>query len=77
MEEYASQVIQKVLDYYFNQLRYHKAKAGVHSDNLASQALHESLGFQLEGRLREMVFTNGARVDLLWYGRLAVSPNPR
>lgn len=74
---YASQAIEKVLDYYFNQLRYHKAMAGVHSDNLASQALHESLGFQLEGRLREMVFTNGAWVDMLWYGRLAASPNPR
>lgn len=68
---YASDAIKKILDYYFNQLRYHKAMAGVHSDNLPSQQLHEKLDFQLEGRLRENIFTNGRYVDMLLYGKLA------
>jgi RimJ/RimL family protein N-acetyltransferase len=65
---YASEAINKILDYYFNHLRYHKATAGVHSDNPPSIKLHERLGFQLEGSIREMIYSNGAYVDLLYYG---------
>jgi len=74
---YGSLAISKILDYYFNQLGYHKAMAGVHSDNLASRALHESLGFCLEGSLREMIFTNGRYVDMLQYGQTATEFNKR
>ncbi|MEM7016324.1 MAG: GNAT family protein [Pseudomonadota bacterium] len=65
---YASEAILKILDYYFNHLRYHKVTAGVHSDNVPSRRLHEGLGFILEGTIREMVFTNGAYVDMLLFG---------
>ena len=74
---YGSQAISKILDYYFNQLGYHKVMAGVHSDNLPSRALHESLGFCLEGSLREMIFTNGGFVDLLQYGQTSTEFNER
>jgi RimJ/RimL family protein N-acetyltransferase len=37
----------------------------VHSLNEASQRLHESLGFTLEGRLRRMMYTDGAFHDAL------------
>lgn len=68
---YASEAIRKILDYYFNHLRYHKATAGVHSDNGPSQQLHEKLGFRLEGTIRDMVFTSGDYVDMLMYGMTA------
>jgi RimJ/RimL family protein N-acetyltransferase len=65
---YAAEAIMMIVDYYFLHLRYHKVTAGIHSDNEASIRLHESLGFTLEGRVREMVFTNGKYVDDLYYG---------
>lgn len=65
---FASDAIMKVVDYYFNHLRYHKVNAGVHSDNLPSIRLHESLGFKLEGTIRETVYTNGGWVDELRFG---------
>jgi len=40
----------------------------VYSFNDASARLHESLGFRLEGRLRQMGFTNGQPFDELHYG---------
>lgn len=57
-----------IVDYYFQHLRYHKVTPQVNSDNEASIQLHESLGFKLEGRVRDMMFTNGAYVDVLYYG---------
>lgn len=68
---YASEAIVLVLRYYFNELRYQKVTAGVHADNPASQGLHESLGFCLEGTVRRMVYTQGHYVDMLWYGMTA------
>ena len=57
-----------VLRYYFRELRYQKATVNVFSFNEASARLHESLGFQLEGRLRRTVFTDGELFDELIYG---------
>ena len=74
---YASDAINKVLDYYFNQLRYNKVMAGVHGDNEASKQLHERLGFRLEGTLTEMVFTNGNFIDMAVYGKTAAEFNAR
>jgi RimJ/RimL family protein N-acetyltransferase len=65
---YAAEAIGLVLSYYFNELRYQKVTVPVHSDNQASIALHEKLGFGLEGRFRRMMFTKGEYIDVLWYG---------
>ena len=65
---YAREAIQLVLRYYFGELRYQKVNAQVYSFNEASARLHESLGFRLEGRLRQMGFTNGQPFDELHYG---------
>ena len=65
---YASEAIALVLRYYFRELRYQKATVTVYSFNEASARLHESLGFQLEGRIRRTVFTDGQRCDELIYG---------
>jgi RimJ/RimL family protein N-acetyltransferase len=68
---YAREAIGLVLNYYFNELRYQKVTVPIHSDNAASVALHEKLGFQLEGRFRRMMYTAGRFIDVFWYGLTA------
>lgn len=65
---YASEAIKLVIRYYFKELGYQKVVAMVYSFNEASQRLHESLGFRLEGRLRRMVRAGGVFHDELLYG---------
>ncbi len=67
---YATEAALLVLKYYFEELRYQKCLVGVHSDNHASVALHERLGFVREGTLRRMVYTGGRFHDLHQYGML-------
>lgn len=65
---YASEAIALVVRYYFQELRYQKVTAQVYSFNEPSIRLHERLGFQLEGRLRRMIYTGGQHYDLCLYG---------
>ena len=68
---HAMDAIRLVTRYYFEECRYQKVTVGVHAANGASIALHEKLGFTLEGRLRRMVYTGGAFQDELWFGQTA------
>ncbi len=65
---YASEAVALAVRYYFQELRYQKVTAQVYSFNEPSIRLHERLGFQLEGRLRRMVYTRGQHYDLYLYG---------
>ncbi len=65
---YASEAIGLVLRYYFNERRYQKVNATVYSFNAASIALHERLGFVLEGRIRRLIYSGGMFHDELIYG---------
>ncbi|HLO18399.1 MAG TPA: GNAT family N-acetyltransferase [Anaerolineales bacterium] len=65
---YAREAITIVLRYYFRELRYQKVTVLVYAFNERSMRLHEKLGFQLEGRLRRMAYTNGDYYDELYYG---------
>ena len=65
---YASEAITIVLRYFFEELRYQKVTTPVYSFNDASIRLHEHLGFQLEGRLRRMIYAQGQFFDELFYG---------
>ena len=65
---YASAAIILLLRYYFEELRYQKVTVTVYACNPPSIALHEKLGFQLEGRVRRAVFTQGQFYDELFYG---------
>jgi RimJ/RimL family protein N-acetyltransferase len=67
---YATEAGLLVLKYYFEELRYQKCLVGVHSNNPASIAPHEKLGFVREGTLRRMVYTGGHFHDLHHYGML-------
>ena len=67
---YATEAVLLVLKYYFEELRYQKCLVGVHSNNPASVALHEKLGFVREGTLRRMVYTGGSFHDVHHFGML-------
>ncbi|MFN8592026.1 MAG: GNAT family protein [Thermomicrobiales bacterium] len=68
---YAAEAIALVLRFYFQELRYQKVTVRVFSFNDASRALHERLGFVLEGRIRRTVFTAGQFHDEVIYGLTA------
>jgi RimJ/RimL family protein N-acetyltransferase len=65
---YASEAVIMLLRYFFEELRYQKVTVTVYECNPASIALHEKLGYQLEGRVRRMVYTGGRYYDELYYG---------
>lgn len=65
---YASEAILLVLRYFFLELHYQKVNANVYAFNEASIRLHERLGFQQEGRMRRMTYTNGKYFDDIIFG---------
>lgn len=65
---YASDAIRILLRYMFEERRYQKCTVEVYEYNPGSVALHESLGFQQEGRLRRMLYTRGQFYDMFYYG---------
>ncbi|HSH79818.1 MAG TPA: GNAT family N-acetyltransferase [Herpetosiphonaceae bacterium] len=65
---FASETITLVSRYFFRELRYQKATVHVYSFNEPSVRLHERLGFQLEGRIRRMIYTGGVFWDDLVFG---------
>ncbi len=67
---YAKDAIRLVLRYFFHELNYQKANASVYSFNQRSIRLHESLGFQKEGQLRRMIYTDGSFHDEWVFGLL-------
>lgn len=65
---YAKEAICLILRYFFQELRYQKCNVEAMEINVASQKLHEALGFQMEGRRRRVVYTHGRHSDMLEFG---------
>lgn len=65
---YGSDAIRIVLRYYFGELRYQKVNVHIYDFNQASVELHRKLGFQQEGRLRRMGYTQGQYFDWILMG---------
>lgn len=65
---YATEAIRIVLRYFFDELRYQKANVHIYDFNKGSIELHRRLGFQKEGRLRRMGFTQGQYYDWILMG---------
>jgi len=65
---YGREAVTIFLRYFFRELRYQKCTALVYSFNERSIRFHEALGFRFEGRLRNMVYTNGEYYDELYFG---------
>jgi RimJ/RimL family protein N-acetyltransferase len=68
---YATDAIQLVLMYFFHELRYQKVNVNIYDFNIPSLELHKKLGFQEEGRLRRMVYTDGKFHDEIILGLTA------
>lgn len=65
---YATEAVRLFLNYYFNELRFHKCNVSVFDYNAASKQLHLALGFVEEGRQRESKFTDGRYHDIVQFG---------
>ena len=65
---YATRAFVRVLDYYFNELRYQKCAVYIYEFNDASHHFHKKLGFVEEGRLRREYFSDGHFYDAIYYG---------
>ena len=68
---YGSEAVFLLLRFYFLERRYRKVTAHVYSFNENSIRFHKSLGFQLEGTLRQMIYTDGQYWDDLIFGMTA------
>lgn len=68
---YATEAIRLLLNYFFGELRYQKVNVCIYAFNIGSLALHHKLGFQEEGHLRRMIYTNGQYYDELVLGMTA------
>lgn len=67
---YGIDAVRTLLDFAFRTLRLHRVTAAIGPDNEASIRLITRLGFELEGCLRDHVFTNGAWRDSLLFSQL-------
>jgi RimJ/RimL family protein N-acetyltransferase len=68
---YAREAIYLVLRYFFGELRYQKVNVDIYAFNEVSLKLHQKLGFQQEGVLRRMIYTNGQYHDDIILGMTA------
>jgi RimJ/RimL family protein N-acetyltransferase len=62
--------LKKIIEYAFNKMNLYRLEAEVVARNTVSKKLVESLGFVLEGTLREAKYINGEYFDILRYGLL-------
>ena len=69
--EIATDALDTVVHYAFDELRLRKDTAEVFATNEASQHVVESAGFVEEGVLRSEEYVDGEPIDVLRYGRLA------
>ena len=65
---YGRDAVAIVLRYYFRELRYQKCTSVVYAFNERSLRFHRAMGWTEEGRLRRMVYTNGAFYDEIYFG---------
>lgn len=72
---YASDAIDLIVRYAFEERRLRKVFADVLVENEGSQAVLECAGFQREGRLRDQKYVAGEHRDLFRYGLLATEYN--
>ena len=66
----AAEAIKLVVDFAFTQLKLRRLQAGAFEDNIGSIKALEKAGFELEGRFREKLYTQGKWQDHLYYGLL-------
>lgn len=65
---YGRAAVMIFLRYFFRELGYQKCTTPIYSFNERSIRFHESIGFRFEGRIRNMIYTNGEYFDELYFG---------
>lgn len=69
-EGYATEAVERLVGYAFDQHRLHRVWARVYAFNDASRRVLEKVGFVEEGRKREGAFVGGEYVDVVHFGLL-------
>lgn len=64
----ASEAIEQVTQFGFNQLNLNRIQAGIYHPNIASIKAFEKVGFIREGCLKEFSISNNTKLDLYYYG---------
>jgi RimJ/RimL family protein N-acetyltransferase len=67
---YGTEASKLMIEYAFNELRYHRILARAIEENKASNRIWQKLGFTEEGAYREHVYRKGHYEDLKLYGLL-------
>lgn len=67
---YASEIIERLLAYLFEELRLHRVRAGVDPANIPSWKVLERLGFRREAHFVENLWLRGSWVSEYWYAML-------
>jgi RimJ/RimL family protein N-acetyltransferase len=67
---YGTEATRLIIDYGFNQLNLHRISSGAFAFNERSIRMQKAVGFQEEGRQREIMFNNGEFHDLVLFGLL-------
>lgn len=67
---YGTEAMSLLLDYAFNHKNLRRIEALVLEDNIASQKMHEKLGYKREGLLRESVYKDGRYKNQICYALL-------
>lgn len=65
-----TEAIRLTVEYGFFRLNLRRIELGVHADHAAAIRAYEKVGFKIEGRLREGLFSQGQYRDSLWMGLL-------
>ncbi len=67
---YGTEASKLMIDYAFDELRYHKIFAKALEENSGSKNLWDNLGFEKEATLKEQHYRNGEFEDVCFYGVL-------
>ena len=67
---YGTEAIKLVSDFAFNILGLHKLTAGAYTENIASIKAFQKVGFETEGEIKEMYYSNGKRTGRILLGRI-------
>ncbi len=67
---YATEAVNSILDFSFNQVNFHKVQVCHKEGNIASQGVIRKCNFIYEGTLRDFFYMNGKYVNRLYYSIL-------
>jgi len=67
---YATEVLQKIIDYGFNQLQVNRIEAEVMQGNIGSEKVLTKLNFKNEGVLRDWMYWNEKHYDMTMFSLL-------